>query len=69
MRNKERQQQLDKIKWFESERQEKDTSGSMSYCQYCTLSLNGTCLVDQQYRENKSPCATAYNRMERKRKL
>lgn len=75
MTNKERQKQLDKQKWIESENKGEDMSGMMPYCAYCEyqdsdLIYSGkivrwcTC-EPQEERTTKCYCATAYNRLVR----
>lgn len=68
MTNKERQKSLDKKKWLESEKKNRDMSGAMKYCKYCGMQyflFNG-CDATQEEREQKCLCATAYNRMQRR---
>lgn len=80
MTNKERQNQLDKRKWLESEEKGKDMSGWMKYCCYCDdcklvqTFVDGKprillrCNATQEERETACLCAKAYNRMYRGRK-
>lgn len=69
MSNKETQQRLDKKKWIESENAGYDKSGDMEYCDKCEHQTpSGSCEVNQVYRETYCTCASAWNRMKRKRK-
>ena len=68
MTNKERQKQLDKKKWLESERCEFDCSGMLSYCHWCKHEESLVCKATQEERETACLCATAYNRMQRARR-
>ena len=69
MTNEQRQKQLDKKKWLESESAGYDKSGDMDYCEYCDHQTpSGDCEVNQVYRETISTCATAYNRLKRSKK-
>lgn len=66
MTNERRQLALDKKKWLESERQGKDMSGQMSYCNYCkskVLSVDDCRCASESDRVQRCLCATAYNRM------
>ena len=68
MTNKERQKQLDKRKWIESEKEGYDKGGYMSYCDHCLWQdswLN--CTANQEDRVDNELCAKAYNRMYREK--
>ena len=65
MTNLQRQKQLDKRKWLESEQWGSDLSGLMPYCGYCTYSLN--CPISQMDREMNCLCAKAWNKMAKER--
>lgn len=68
MDNKKRQKNLDKRKWLNSEKENRDLSGKMNYCMYCRHSGEcANCLLSQDNREDWTVCATAYNRMIRRR--
>lgn len=73
MTNKERQKNLEKKKWLESEKACQDLSGKMPYCKNCYYrGMNYdaiVCLASQNKRETECLCATAYNRMYRRKKL
>lgn len=65
MTNKERQIQLDKRKYLASELYQRDLSGEMSYCAYCSFRLDGKCTKSQYDKEALSLCAIAYNKMDK----
>ena len=65
MTNKERQNQLDKQKWYVSEAKGCSQSGQMGWCNYCKHQYKNCCLKTQEERESKCLCATAYNRWQR----
>lgn len=66
MTNKERQVKLDQKKWRISQVCEKDMSGKMDYCYYCSFqSKIKTCTNLQADRESLYSCAVAYNKMTR----
>lgn len=68
MTNKERQAQLDKIKYEESIIAQRDLSGKMFYCDMCDKTdSNFNCLVAQEERESGCLCAKAYNKGKRKK--
>ena len=63
------QKMLDKLKWLESEKEKKDKSGAMPYCDYCFYKdLDGFCYAEQKNREACYHCAKAYKRMLRGKK-
>lgn len=68
MTNKDRQASLDKQKWLESENEKRDMSGAMYYCGDCTHQICDYCTITHERRVATCVCATAYNRMARKRK-
>ena len=68
MNNKELQINLDRKKWFLSEKLNCDMSGCMKYCSACKyrdstvkFSLDGKCLATQDERVENNRCAQAYN--------
>lgn len=64
MTNKQRQTELDKEKYVESEKQNCDMSGKMPYCDFCAcVSNNSNCSATQTERENGCICAKAWNKM------
>lgn len=63
MTNEQRQKSCDKLKWNESIEKQRDMSGEMDYCAYCSGSNN--CTYSQEEKESKTICATAYNKMKR----
>lgn len=63
--NKERQKELDKEKWLESERIGFNCSGSMYYCNTCDKEEDFDCKATQAEREEKTLCAKAYNKHQR----
>ena len=67
MTNQERQKSLDKKKWIESEKQGKDMTGNMDYCNHCYYQeiCRDTQFIPQEEREEYCLCAKAYNRMKR----
>lgn len=69
MTNKERQKSLDKQKWVNSEDFGYDLSGKLFYCDHCKYqterNMVKSCIASQKQREEKSLCATAYNKMVR----
>ena len=67
--NKERQKELDKEKWLESEQEGLDRSGQMTYCNDCDRKAGGElgCKATQAEREEKTLCAKAYNKHQRNR--
>ena len=69
MTNQQRQASLDKQKWLESEKQKRDMSGDMPYCNYCEWSQpahpHWFCLGTHEQRVKACACAKAYNRMVR----
>ena len=72
MTNKERQKNLDKKKWAESEKEGRDMSGEMPYCWHCPKCILGidkynTCTATQEQRETNCLCARAFNRMRNKK--
>lgn len=63
MTNKQRQTQLDKMKYIASEQAKRDLSGEMPYCDYCAFCTNiGTCSASQTERESGCFCAKAFNK-------
>lgn len=68
MKNTDRQASLDKQKWLESEKMGRNMSGEMPYCAGCEYQVYDCCLVTHEQRVENSYCATAYNRMARRRK-
>ena len=64
--NKEKQVTLDKQKWEESYKNRCDMSGKMDYCAFCEYAVENTCKTTQSKREEKTLCAKAYNRKQRK---
>ena len=68
MTNKDRQKNLDKQIWLESEKEHIDKSGVMYYCSACNYRKEYTCLATQQNREDMSLCAKAYNKSTRRKK-
>lgn len=67
MTNKERQAELDRNKWTESEREHCDLSGEMEYCFFCAAQHGAQCTASQGERETGCICAKAHNRMTRKK--
>lgn len=68
MKNPERQRSLDKKKYLESIRLDSDQNGKMIYCQVCNYkSIFGDCIKSQAEKDQYHYCATAYNRMKRKK--
>lgn len=65
MTNVYNQKRLDKIKWEESEKQLRDMSGEMEWCEVCKYRRGVECDCTQYEREKDTLCATAYNRMKR----
>ena len=72
MTNVLRQKWLDKKKWLKSEKEGKDLSGKMNYCEFCSVrkknvscsaepTVLSICSKDQGRREKYCLCATAYN--------
>ena len=61
--NKDRQKELDFIKWNISQIEKKDMSGKMEYCEFCSY-RNGLeeCLMSQEKREQETLCAKAFNK-------
>lgn len=70
MTNKQRQDNLDKKKWLESEKLGCNLGGAMDYCQNCEHASedNTICLTTQEKRETEFLCAKNYNRLYKKRK-
>lgn len=64
--NKDRQKELDFIKWNLSQVQKKDLSGKMEYCNFCSMKTQAGCKATQEQRELESLCAKANNKKERK---
>lgn len=60
--NKDKQQELDAIKWNLSQIEQKDLSGKMEYCGYCSYNKDGICQAEQKTRVEKSLCARAFNK-------
>ena len=67
MTNQYNQQRLNKIKWLESEKQLRDMSGEMPWCEVCNYRFGVDCDIDDPERTNKCLCSTAYNRMKRQK--
>lgn len=68
MTNKQRQVRLNEIKWNESLQEHMDKSGKMPWCEHCTKKgQDGYCSITHDERDRDSVCATAYNRMMRKK--
>lgn len=66
--NRERQQKLDVEKWLLSEKLGCDKAGDMDWCAYCKSNNNNKCgFVDNG--KNEFPCARAYNKKERSKKV
>lgn len=66
--NKDKQKELDYIKWNLSEIENKDLSGTMDYCGYCPYQLNGlSCKAEQSKREEQTLCAKAFNKKNAKK--
>ena len=63
MTNLQRQKQLDKAKWLESESFKTDLSGNMGHCDYCEFQNNFHCPISQLDREMNCICAKSYNKM------
>lgn len=69
------QKNLDKKKWLESEKQQRDMSGEMPYCVKCDFRFPSepTNLHTKHYckaearRSEKCLCAKAYNRLHKKK--
>lgn len=70
MTNKQRQEQLDKIKFIDSSNAHSDLSGKMPYCDFCPKQTASpkTCLAPQTDREAMSLCAKAYNKFTKPKK-
>jgi hypothetical protein len=68
MTNKERQKSLDNKKFEASQKANRDLSGDMEYCSYCTYKLGQSCFAKQEEKESNNLCARSYNRMVRKLK-
>lgn len=65
--NKDKQKELDFIKWNTSQIKKQDLSGQMSYCEYCNRKqLDGTCNASQEEREAQTLCAKAFNKKGKK---
>ena len=65
--NKDKQIELDFLKWNKSQLEKKDLSGQMGYCEKCPRKqLDGSCNASQEEREQGSLCAKAFNKRERK---
>ena len=62
--NKTLQEQLDYRKWIESERAERDLSGSMDFCAGCKYAYGNKCTVtDASVRTRDELCAENYERI------
>lgn len=70
MTKQERQKKLDEKKWLESEKEMRDMSGMMEYCDFCDSQsfYMDDCEANPEERVEKCLCATAYNRMKRAKK-
>jgi len=60
--NKDRQQQLDEVKWNISQIENKDMSGKMEYCKACIYNKEDMCIAEQYERATKTLCAKAFNK-------
>ena len=60
------QKQLDDKKWFESEKDERNLTGRMSYCVDCkyrnqqSVTEDDGCILNQEERKEAKSCAKAY---------
>jgi len=59
------QAKLDKRKWLESKKYNRDCSGLMAYCAACKWQSIGTCRIPQNVRKECCECAKAFNKMRR----
>lgn len=64
--NKDRQKELDFIKWNTSQIEKQDLSGKMNYCNYCNRKTIDGCNASQDEREQGNLCAKAFNKREKK---
>lgn len=62
MTNKERQQQLDRQKYYAGISKNRDMRGEMPYCNNCKIKCKE---ILQEEMEEKSYCARAYNRLKK----
>lgn len=64
--NKDRQAELDFMKWNISQIEKQDMSGKMEYCNSCQYQDNGTCTKSQEEKVEQSLCAKAFNKKNKK---
>lgn len=71
MNNIQRQKWCNEQKWLTSEAKKSDQSGYMAWCDYCKYKQSENektpCMVNQLNKELNCLCATAYNKMVRKK--